>query len=316
MRTARAGWVGLACALAVVACQGRVAADEIVGGPWVHARSTVVFLQEEDEDAAVAEALVSASALAWAPWRDSVAAARGSILDSDYGEGKTYCDLTAHDPYSPEDPPDNFIEGGADVETLKPFILKSDTLPDGTAVSCHVDVSYQGCIQAFEHAAGLSTSAHASALIQFADEPIVISDDDDGDDATLLEEREGFVEVTGTPDGQTTEETGDWVGCLSASAVEGGYDLDYNDTFDFDAVVGQRFWFYFDLATGVWMSGGEVTEQNCDQGYAMADFWNTGTYQFSTDNPEARFELLPEPATLSLLGLGALALLRRRKRSA
>ena len=44
---------------------------------------------------------------------------------------------------------------------------------------------------------------------------------------------------------------------------------------------------------------------------ALADFHHTPRYQLTSKNAE--FELLPEPSALTLIGLGGLALIRRRR---
>ena len=69
--------------------------------------------------------------------------------------------------------------------------------------------------------------------------------------------------------------------------------------------------------TGTW-DGYQFSWDGGKDGNIMYNFANTGLYEFTIDTANGRYdvEVVPEPATMTLLGLGALAALRRKKKKA
>lgn len=82
------------------------------------------------------------------------------------------------------------------------------------------------------------------------------------------------------------------------------YYVQHTANVSFEALTGQTIWVDFFVQpliasdTGIGLN-------------ASADFFNTATYQLSSN--DAEFELVPEPCTMTLIGLAGLALLRRRR---
>lgn len=222
--------------------------------------------------------------------------AYGDIATSQYGTAKAKCSLNYHDPFGIET-----LSIGADVETWKPFVITSATLPAGTPITARVGISYTGSLEVLEKMAGKTSEAYASFEVTLYDKH----------EAEL-----GVLDGTATVVGDasnvyTTTITGDWVGKLTQSGT--AFNLDYADVITFPAVVGDKYWLYFDLATSCWSSEGSNLGWDNSKTYASANFADTATYTLSS-TADVNFVTVPEPATLALLAAGGLGLLRRRAR--
>lgn len=263
---------------------------------------------------------------------DSEGHALGDLTNPAAGLAKAVCWLTGHDPYM-----GNWLSVGADVTTEKPFKVESETLADGTPVSVDLQVRYDGSLQAYENNMIVGpleefTSAYASCLVEIeaAGGAVLASAEGEAEVRSYYVGENGggyeyFATALNGDGGFVTEaeDWGAWDGLLVADPGAGRdelrYLLDYSNTLTFDAVVGGEYVLYFDLATGVKTSDGyDSGVHGASDAFAQADFWNTGSYQLTATQAgtDISFKMAPEPATMALLGLGALALVRRRRRSA
>lgn len=171
------------------------------------------------------------------------------------------------------------------------WLIDSSTLPTGTPVNVLVDISFEGELYSeslnFESYANASLSVGGMELYQgsgrFA-RPNLID--------------EGY-----------------WAGDFQSAHA--GYKrlLDTTDTLSFSALIGDIINIELTLYT-------EVDLVDVYEGGARADFSNSGSYIFAgAEDPlnpgtmlDVNFQIVPEPSTISFLGLGSLALLRKRRR--
>jgi len=306
--------VGMLCAGLLLLANGHLLAngDDYGIGPgggqsqYAWARATVPAAADEDDGPTVADAN-SVCWFTWVPTYTQIEAhAYGEVVADNQGLNKAWCRVTHRDTTN------EFGGGlacGADVETFTPFTFTSGILDPGAVVNVELDVAVDGTLRANEGgtADGMVTQSHVSTLIGIIRK---------SDDMTVLEvEGEAYWESTYHDAGGVTYAL-DAVDMLeNACTIDGDtVTVAYQDTLAFQAEVDAEYWFYFDLATGVSCSGWADGYAGPLTTLAVADFYNTSTYELTATTGGADFEVLPEPATLALLGLGALATLRRRRR--
>ncbi len=185
----------------------------------------------------------------------------------------------------------------SDVETWKPFLINSDSLPIGTPITTWVIIRYRGNLRAIEYVEDAYCSARASGELTLYN--------DYGD---VLAYRKGTAEVEcELIDGEydaMVETSGAWNGKLHSLSDEYPiYSLNYEEAIVFTAYIGSRYWLYFDLATSV--SSSAVSGDNLDWSdvptLVTADFYNTGEYELGCADPSVYFVMVPEPTVMTML---------------
>jgi len=175
----------------------------------------------------------------------------------------------------------------------------------------YIDLHYSGNLQIIEEIQDLSSFVRVSGLTT------IYNNDGDVEDS-----RYGVARVESGWGDQgvfyTPTATGAWSDSLLASTGTAGlYTLNYTDTLTINALVGDTFWMYFDLALSSTSNTGSGVGWNNSGTYAAAMFGQTATYSFWSDNEQVMFQSgapVPEPGTVALLGIGLAGLFALRKR--
>ncbi len=181
------------------------------------------------------------------------------------------------------------ISATANALSTAEWLISSNTLPLGTSINILMDISFNGRLGSDPY-----SSPYAAASASFSVDAF------------------SLYEATGNySSGSTLNSSGAWVGDFIKSGWY--YILDTTDRIAFEAVVGQTLEVTLSLGTDVYVP-------DASESGARADFYDSGQYAFfGAEDPldpgtmlDVTFEMVPEPATLLLLGLGSLGLIKRR----
>ncbi len=307
-------WVGrVICAtmLPIVVCVVAVTAKADTQGlgpgggdfQYAWARATVPGAEDEMLAPDLAEA-DSTCPFGWIPDNNTIEAhAKGEILADTQGRNKAWCRVTHRDTNNDYG---GGLACGADVETFTPFTFASDTISPGESFTVNMDVSIDGILQANEggNLVGMETEAHVETLIA-----IIRKSDETG-----ILGAQGEVYWTSIHGDDGVYYTLDAVDMLenAATTEDETCTVSYADTLTFEAEIGEEYWFYFDLATGVSASDWPDGYTGPLDTLAVADFYDTSSYAITT-SADAELQVIPEPATLALLAVGGVAMIRRRR---
>lgn len=182
------------------------------------------------------------------------------------------------------------LYASASTSNTSEWLISSDTLPIGTSIYVLIDLSFSGKLGSDTYwspsaSAGTSFSVNESILYEA-----------------------GATYSSGT----TLDVSGAWISDFAKNGWF--YTLDTTDRIGFQALVGQTVTPTLSLETG-------VSVPRSSESGATADFFNSGSYTFvGAEDPlnpgtmlDVNFEMVPEPTTILLLGLGGLALRRKSR---
>jgi hypothetical protein len=181
------------------------------------------------------------------------------------------------------------ISATANASNTAEWLVTSSTLPPGTPIYVLTDVTFNGRLGSDPYSTPYASASASLSVDDFA-----------------------LYEGSGTySSGSTLDSSGAWIGDFTKSGWY--YLLDTTDRIGFEAVVGQTLLLTLSLQTDVYVP-------DASESGATADFLDSGWYVFAgAEDPlnpgtmlDVSFEMVPEPATLLLLGPGIMLLRRRR----
>ncbi len=197
-----------------------------------------------------------------------------------------------YDVTPPAPPESQSIDAVANASQTAAWFIDSDTLAPGTPVVVLMDVTFDA---ALEIPYGGWMTVNADVV-------------------------KGGINIyeagMASHDLYVVEGSGAWVGDLQEIEYY-LYSLDVTDRIGFNAVVGETFELAISLDAEVFLEEPFFSEG----AIGVADFWNSGLYTFAgAEDPldpgtmlDVDFEMVPEPTTLLLLGLGVLGLIRKHR---
>ena len=231
------------------------------------------------------------------PQADSVAEAR-AFADGN-GQFGMYAVIVGR-AGSDADDPSTFA--GADAATFADYRVTSDTLPDGTPVTARLTLRFNGRMEMHDGSNGQlqpnDLTSYVFTFTQLWQDGEFVDVVHDGGIDFFADERYAHGEFT-----DDTVFTDDGAGNYTAT-------IDTVDTIDITTTVGSLLSIQFDLM-------GEAYAAAPLDVSASIDFENGASFALAAaDGSDARFvAVVPEPAALSVLGLAALTVLRRRRRA-
>lgn len=214
--------------------------------------------------------------------------------------------------------PERFYYGWSTI--MVPFLITSDSIEEGTNVTFDLDAAFSGTFRVDEGDRDPWTlQAYAEGYIGVYDESALATYLAGGTPSPLPgSSMGGYAEsrAGGFPGVPLHWEGGDWdddeVKTWSFASDADGYYLigTFEKELGFTGQVGEMYGLVLDLYTEAWTK--EDTDDACLP-RVETDFYNTATYEI-TWTDEVDLEIVPEPATLALLGLGGLVVAARRRR--
>lgn len=197
-----------------------------------------------------------------------------------------------YDVTPPPPPESRFIDAVANASQTAAWLADSDTLAPGTPVVVLMDVTFDAMLE-IPYGGWMAVNADVAK------------------GGTNIYEA-GMT----SHDLYVVEGSGAWESDLQEIEYY-LYSLDVTDRIGFNAVVGETFELAISLDAEVFLEEPFFSEG----AIGVADFWNSGFYTFiGAEDPlnpgtmlDVNFEMVPEPSTLFLLGLGAMMLRKKHR---
>jgi hypothetical protein len=228
-------------------------------------------------------------------------AARARTYGSTFGPLGVYTSIAGHASTGTEgEPVDVAAEASALADAM--YRVTSSSLPNGAPVTARLTLNFDGRIETIDNSNGQLKSSELYASI-FTDTQLF----ENGEYVDTI--HEGGADFYADDRFDYGDFAGDGVFTSSAPGRHAAV-FKFTDTVEFDTTVGAELVVSFNLWADAWLDfplGASAT----------VDFFDGTSFALAAADPasDVQFEaVVPEPAANSLLGLGALATLGRRRR--